>query len=71
MEKTHYSLFEYLGKPGGKDLGKLVFEAAKRNNIKYTMKEISNPKYTGKIISYPKEFLDIYFETTQEDKLPF
>jgi hypothetical protein len=71
MEKETYSLFEYLGKPAGLELGKKVFEAAKQLKIKVTSQEIVNKKYTGKVLTYPKSFLDIYFETNQSDKLPF
>jgi ribosomal protein L18 len=62
MEEQQYqSLFDYLKRPAGPDLGKAVAEYAKKSKIKSITKEISNPKYTGKVLMYPKAFLDGYF----------
>jgi hypothetical protein len=55
------SLYEYLGKAAGNDLGKQVYLAACYKDIKVGMREISNPKYTGNVMLYPKSFLDGYF----------
>ena len=57
----YLSLYEYLGKPAGNDLGKEVAAAAIKANIKIQTREISNPKYTGKVHLYPKDFLEFYF----------
>jgi hypothetical protein len=73
------SLYEYLAKPAGPDLGKAVALAAKIAGVKIASHEISNAKYTGKILKYPKLFLDGYFSTTvkaetitnNDDDLPF
>jgi hypothetical protein len=56
------SLFDFLGKPAGTQLGKEVFDNSKKLKIKVKIREISNPKYTGKIVLYPKPFLDLYFQ---------
>jgi hypothetical protein len=61
----YLSLYEYLGKPAGNDLGKEVAAAAIKANIKIQTREISNPKYTGKVHLYPKDFLDFYFREPQ------
>ena len=61
MTEQYLSLFDYLKKPAGPDLGKAVFEHAKKVSIKPTTKEVSNPKYKGKVLMYPKSFLDGYF----------
>jgi hypothetical protein len=61
MQEQYLSLYDYLNKPAGPDLGKAVAEHAKKSKIKSITKEISNPKYTGKILMYPKSFLDGYF----------
>jgi hypothetical protein len=61
MEEQYLSLFDYLRKPAGPDLGKAVAEHAKQLNIKPKSKDVSNPKYTGKVLMYPKSFLDGYF----------
>ena len=56
------SLYDYLGKAAGKELGAAVNNFAKENKIPVEIKEVSNPKYKGKIMMYPKSFLEIYFE---------
>lgn len=62
-EKQPYmmSLYEYLGRAAGKDLGAQV--AATAVELKETIGErpISNPKYTGNVHLYRREFLDEYF----------
>ena len=62
------SLFDYLGKPAGSELGKKVALEAHSKNIPYTMKEVHNKLYSGKIMMYPKTFLDKLFkkETTKK-----
>jgi hypothetical protein len=67
MEEQYQSLFDYLKRPAGPDLGKAVSEHAKKSKIKSVTKVISNPKYTGKVLMYPKSFLDGYFRPN----LPF
>lgn len=55
------SLYEYLGKPAGSELGRAVYTEASKRKVKVTSHEVSNPKYTGRILKYPKSFLDSYF----------
>jgi hypothetical protein len=57
----YLSLYEFLGKPAGPQLGKEVWEAASKQGIKAQSREVSNPKFTGKVLLYPKNFLDSYF----------
>jgi hypothetical protein len=61
MDKNFISLFDYLGKPAGSDLGKRVFNFASLKKAPYKMREISNSKYTGKVVLYTREFLDEFF----------
>lgn len=63
--EQYLSLYEYLGKPAGGELGKQIFERAKSQNIKVNSVEISNPKYTGKVLTYPKSFLDNEFKQSE------
>jgi hypothetical protein len=63
------SLYDYLGKAAGKDLGNQVYQAANAQKIKVETKQVSNPVYKGKVLMYPKSFLDSYFE--QVNELPF
>lgn len=72
--KTEYlSLYDFLGKPAGKELGGQVAQAAYQGGIKSQNREISNPKYTGIVHLYPKDFLDFYFrpvDGSSVDELP-
>ena len=65
------SLYDYLGKPAGKELGANVYSSASTKKVPCTIREISNPKYKGKVMIYPKSFLDQYFQVSQVDNLPF
>ncbi len=65
-QENFMSLYDYLGKAAGGELGKKVFDAAKEQNQPYQLREVSNPKFNGKVVLYTKEFLDKYF-----NKLPF
>jgi len=56
------SLFDYLGTPAGKELGKLVAEYAKIRKAKYNMRVVSTAAYKGNIMLYEKEFLDEFFQ---------
>ena len=63
MENEKFiSLFDFLGKPAGGQLGKEVFEEARRRKEKTQMRPVSNPKYTGKVVTYRPEFLTEYFK---------
>ena len=74
------SLYDYLGYAAGSILGKEVAEAAEKSNVKFELREISNPKYTGKVMLYPENFLKEFFaskqsyalsSTSEDDELPF
>jgi len=55
------SLYDYLGRAAGPDLGKQVATAAAKAGVKSEIREVSNIKYTGPIMLYPKSFLELYF----------
>lgn len=67
----YYSLYEYLGNPAGKELGRKVYDEAiaKKQTTKIQM--IENSKYSGKVVCYTKEFLDEYFNFLITDDIPF
>ena len=73
------SLYEYLGRAAGSDLGKEVATAATAQGVTIQTQEISNPKYTGIVMMYPVQFLDQYFGKSNtpdvspddSDDLPF
>lgn len=70
----YLSLYDYLGKPAGGELGKQVAAAAGKAGIEIKSRDIENPRYTGKILLYPKDFLEFYFREPEshqiEDALP-
>jgi hypothetical protein len=70
-----YSLYDYLGKAAGPDLGAAVWQAAKAAKIKPEEKEVHTKTYSGKILMYPKSFLNSYFgkktNKVETDDLPF
>jgi hypothetical protein len=64
LEQLPYmmSLYEYLGRAAGPELGKEVANTAVALRETIKEQEVSNPKYTGKIKLYRREFLDEYFK---------
>jgi hypothetical protein len=68
------SLYDYLGRAAGPDLGKKVAIAASKAGIKSEIREVSHIGYKGPIMLYPKSFLDNFFggglnESTNEKQL--
>jgi len=59
MEKI--SLFDYLGRKAGPELGLKVATAAGKAGVITETRNISNPAYKGIVKLYPKAFLDLYF----------
>lgn len=64
------SLYDYLNRPAGPELGKEVWEAAKKAKIKPDERLVNTKNYSGKILMYPKSFL-IEFFSGKQSKLPF
>jgi len=56
------SLFDYLKKPAGTELGGKVYKAAKASQVPTSIREVHTKTYSGKVMLYPKEFLDSYFK---------
>jgi hypothetical protein len=68
------SLYDYLGRRAGSELGKIVYQTARQDKVPMQQREVSNPLYTGKIMMYPTEWLDQYFNKLKEindNNLPF
>ena len=55
------SLYDYLGRAAGPDLGKQVAIAASKAGIKSEIREVSHVGYKGSIMLYPRQFLDNFF----------
>ena len=66
----YLSLYDFLGKPAGIELGRKVAIAASKIKLKLETREVSNPKYTGKVLLYPKDFLEAFFQTPHPDDVP-
>ena len=64
MSSEMLSLFDYLGKAAGSQLGKQVAEYAKIKNTKCDTRYVSNKKYSGEVMLYTEEFLNDFFENT-------
>jgi hypothetical protein len=66
-QENYISLYDYLGKAAGAELGKQVNEYAKKINAPFKTREISNPKYKGKVLLYTKELLEEFFKLEKHD----
>jgi hypothetical protein len=62
-EETMFSLYEYLGRAAGSELGKQVIQKAIQQQVRVTSHQVSNPKYEGRILRYPISFLKEYFNS--------
>ena len=56
------SLYDYLGKAAGAELGAKVAAYAQLRKQKFTQKDLDHPGNTGKIQMYTKEFIEEYFK---------
>ena len=63
----YLSLYDYLGKPAGEQLGLEVAKEANKHGIQTQTREVTNPNYTGKVNLYPKDFLDFYFREPESN----
>lgn len=61
-EEQFLSLYDFLGKPAGGDLGKAVHAEAKRVKQPIRNRDVKTKKYEGKVLLYKKEFLETYFK---------
>ena len=56
------SLYDYLGRAAGPELGQKVATAAAAAGVKGETRQVSNPVYKGPVMLWPKAFLDLYFK---------
>ena len=56
------SLYDYLGKAAGNELGKQVAAYAAVRKAKFDTRKVTNPRYIGKVMLYEKTFLDEFFK---------
>ena len=55
------SLYDYLGRAAGPELGQRVATAAAEQKVKFQTKLVDHKGYTGDVMMYPKSFLDLFF----------
>ena len=55
------SLYDYLGRAAGPELGQQVTQAAARKKVKFQTRYVEQGGYKGDVMLYPKSFLDEYF----------
>lgn len=67
---TFVSLFDYLGKPAGNDLGLKVYKKAVEVNEPISYRNVTTAKYTGKVKLYRSSFLDNYFNNNVSSETP-
>jgi len=63
-EVKYMSLFDYLGKPAGQEVGYRVSERAREFGITSLKRFVRNKKYVGKVNLYPEAFLEYYFNNS-------
>ena len=56
------SLYDYLGKAGGMELGARVTASATSMGVPLDTRYVKNSVYTGNVTLYPEEFLKLYFQ---------
>jgi len=59
------SLYDYLGKAAGEELGNKVNTYAILRKQPFSQRYIENPLYKGPVFLYTKEFLDEYFKVQE------
>ena len=55
------SLYQYLGKAAGPELGSKVYTYASSRKIPVQTRFVETKTYVGKVMLYPKVFLQEYF----------
>ena len=55
------SLYDYLGRAAGPELGQNVAKAAAKKKVKFDTRFVEQGGYKGDVMLYPKWFLDEYF----------
>lgn len=66
----YYSLYEYLGKAAGKELGREVNAASSRTKQPFVKQYVEQGGYKGEVFCYTRKFLDEYFYALENNE-PF
>ena len=68
-EQKMLSLYDFLGRAAGSELGKEVAVRAAELSVGYSLRHVSNAKYTGEVMLYPESFLNWYFKKPDADEM--
>ena len=63
------SLYDYLGRAAGKQLGFEVAKYARHQKTQIEIRQISNPVYTGTVNLYTDDFLLSFFNNPNYNKI--
>lgn len=67
--KVEYqSLYDYLGKPGGSQLGRNLARFASQRGVTIKKRRVSTPKYEGDVMLYPKLVIKEFFENQNSSR---
>ena len=55
---NYLSLYDFLGRGAGKELGGKIDTEAKKHGVEILKREVSNPKWKGDVSLYPQYFLE-------------
>lgn len=61
QQANYVSLYEYLGRRAGLELGEKVYKEAKKQRVKAIPRDVNQGGYVGKVMCYPPAFLAGYF----------
>jgi hypothetical protein len=69
MEENKYvSLYDFFGRPAGKETGLWVWKKANEIGISIQRREVETPKYKGPVDLYPEKFLKTLFKHINNTK---
>lgn len=68
---AHVSLYEYLGKRAGIEVGKQVYAAAKQQRVRVKPKQVNQGGYKGQVLCYPPAFLFGYFSHNPQPEVKY
>ena len=69
MSINMLSLFDYLGRAAGQNLGLEVAKYARQQNTQIGTRQVSNPKYSGNVNLYTEDFLSSFFNNPNYRKI--
>ena len=59
---TNTSLYDYLGRAAGPELGQRVYHVARKQKAMIGVRQVNTPTYEGPICEYTHDFLESFFK---------